>query len=568
MRQKSSGARLCSLILGLMLICPAALVSAAAPQPEQDLTTGMVVSSHHLADAIGKAVLDNGGNAVDAAVAVGYALAVVHPSAGNIGGGGFAVITLADGSKTTIDFREVAPAKATRDMYLDDKGDVAPELSTTGYLAAGVPGTVAGLCALRDKYGTKPLAELMAPAIKLAEEGFEISLRQQQTMEEAADKFKRFASTRKYFLKADGEVYQEGELLLQKDLAKTLKLISQKGPDGFYKGAVADLIEKDMKANGGLITKEDLANYAVAWREPALGSYRGYEIVSMAPPSSGGVHLVQILNVLENAELKEMGFGSAKTVHLMAEAMRYAFADRSEYLGDPAFAEVPAEQLMAKEYAKNIYDQIVAYGQKARPSSEVRPGLPPKEKTQTTHYSVLDWKGNAVAVTYTINDTYGSAAALDGAGFLLNNEMDDFVAKPGVPNIYGLVGGQANAVEPGKRPLSSMTPTIVLKDDKPFLVVGSPGGPRIITSTLQTIINVIDHGMNISQAVYAPRVHMQWLPDELRVEAFGLSPDTSELLKTMGYNLSVQPDMGDVNAIMVDQESGLMTASSDPRREF
>ena len=551
-----------------MLICPAALVSAAAPQPEQDLTTGMVVSSHHLADAIGKAVLDNGGNAVDAAVAVGYALAVVHPSAGNIGGGGFAVITLADGSKTTIDFREVAPAKATRDMYLDDKGDVAPELSTTGYLAAGVPGTVAGLCALRDKYGTKPLAELMAPAIKLAEEGFEISLRQQQTMEEAADKFKRFASTRKYFLKADGEVYQEGELLLQKDLAKTLKLISQKGPDGFYKGAVADLIEKDMKANGGLITKEDLANYAVAWREPALGSYRGYEIVSMAPPSSGGVHLVQILNVLENAELKEMGFGSAKTVHLMAEAMRYAFADRSEYLGDPAFAEVPAEQLMAKEYAKNIYDQIVAYGQKARPSSEVRPGLPPKEKTQTTHYSVLDWKGNAVAVTYTINDTYGSAAALDGAGFLLNNEMDDFVAKPGVPNIYGLVGGQANAVEPGKRPLSSMTPTIVLKDDKPFLVVGSPGGPRIITSTLQTIINVIDHGMNISQAVYAPRVHMQWLPDELRVEAFGLSPDTSELLKTMGYNLSVQPDMGDVNAIMVDQESGLMTASSDPRREF
>lgn len=569
MRQKLSGVLLCSLVfLGLLLACPAALVSAAAPQPEQDWTTGLVVSTHPLANAIGKEVLDKGGNAVDAAVAVGYALAVVHPAAGNIGGGGFAVITLADGTKTTLDFREVAPAGATRDMYLDEKGEVVPELSTTGYLAAGVPGTVAGMCALRDKYGSKPLAELMAPAIKLADEGFKVSLRQEQTMAEVADKFQRFASSRKYFLKADGKVYQEGDLLVQKDLAKALKLISQKGPDGFYKGEVADLIEKDMKANGGLITKADLANYAVVWRDPVQGTYRGYDIVSMAPPSSGGIHLIQILNVLENTDVKALGFGSAKTVHLLAEAMRYAFADRSEYLGDPAFVEVPAEQLMAKAYAKSIYDKIMAYGDKARPSSEVRPGLPPKEKTQTTHYSVLDGKGNAVAVTYTINDSYGAAAAVDGVGFLLNNEMDDFVAKPGVPNIYGLVGGQANSVEAGKRPLSSMTPTVVLKDNKPFMVVGSPGGPRIITSTLQTIVNVIDHGMNISQAVYAPRVHMQWVPDELRIEAYGLSPDTTEKLKAMGYTLSVQSDMGDVNAILVDQASGLMTASGDPRREF
>lgn len=544
------------------------IAGAAAYPPLKDKTTGLVVSSHELANSIGKDVLDRGGNAVDAAVAVGYALAVVHPAAGNIGGGGFAVIHMADGKSICLDFREKAPLAATRDMYLDKDGNVVPGLSTLGYKAAGVPGTVAGMNAMLEKYGTMKLSDLMAPTIELADKGYRINARQELSLAEFADDMAKFASSRRYFLKADGSSYKEGELFVQNDLAETLRLISANGPDAFYKGKVADILVADMKENGGLITREDLEKYHVVWREPVKGSYRGYDIVSMSPPSSGGTHIVQMLNVMENVNIGELGFASSQAIHVMAEAMRYAYADRSEYMGDPDYVDVPADKLASKEYAKQIYEKILANRNKATPSSEVKPGLPLKEGNNTTHYSVVDKWGNAVAVTYTINESYGSAAAVMGAGFLLNNEMDDFAAKAGVPNIYGLVGNDANCIVPEKRPLSSMSPTIVLKDGKLFMLAGSPGGSRIITTTLQVISNVIDHGMDISEAVMAPRVHMQWLPDELRVEKYGLSKDVENALKAMGYDIQVKLPMGDVNAILVDQETGVMYGTGDPRAEF
>lgn len=544
------------------------IAGAAAYPPLKDTGSGMVVSSHELANAIGKAVLDDGGNAVDAAVAVGYALAVVHPAAGNIGGGGFAVIHMADGTDSTLDFREKAPLAATRDMYLDKAGEVVPGLSTLGYKAAGVPGTVKGMSAMLEKYGTKKLPDLIAPAIKLAEEGYRINARQELSLAEFREDMAKFASTRKYFLKPDGSSYKEGELFVQKDLAECLKLIAGQGPDAFYKGRIADILVADMVKNGGLITKQDLAGYHVVWRKPIKGSYRGYEIVSMGPPSSGGAHIVQMLNIMEHADLAGFGPSSSSTIFLMAEAMRRAYADRSEYMGDPDYVKVPVDALTSKEYGRQIYDKILANWARATPSSEVKPGLPLREGSNTTHYSVVDKAGNAVAVTYTINESYGSATAVMGAGFLLNNEMDDFSAKAGVPNIYGLVGNDANSIAPEKRPLSSMSPTIVLKNGKLFMVCGSPGGSRIITTTLQVISNVIDHGMSISEAVMAPRFHMQWLPDELRVEKYGLVKDTEDALKAMGYDIQVKAPMGDVNAILVDHESGVIYGSGDPRAEF
>lgn len=546
----------------VFVLCLVGLLWGAAPEPMHS-KKGMVVSSHHLADKIGQEVLDSGGNAVDAAVAVGYALAVVHPAAGNIGGGGFALIHLQNGENISLDFREVAPLAATRDMYLDEKGEPIKDASVIGYLAAGVPGTVAGMNAMLEKYGTKKLADLLKPSIKLAEEGFYISYQQAKTMQEMQAEFAKFESSRKYFLKNNQESYKEGDLFVQKDLAKTLSLIAKGGSDAFYKGEIAELIEKDMQKNKGIITKEDLANYQVTWRTPIHGTYRGYEILSMPPPSSGGVHIVQMLNVLENAQMKQMGFGSSDTIHLMSETMRQAYADRSEYLGDPDFVNVPVVKLIDKQYAKSIYDKI---GKKATPSSKIKPGLGTMESNQTTHYSVVDKMGNAVSVTYTINGSYGSAAAVMGAGFLLNNEMDDFSIKPGVANLYGLVGGDANAIEPRKRPLSSMSPTIVLKDGKLFMVVGSPGGSRIITTVLQVIVNVIDHDMNISEAVFAPRFHNQWQPDEIRIEKDTAPKDVANALKNKGHRLSVQPVMGDVNAIMMLE--GEAQGISDPRREY
>jgi len=552
-----------------------ALVTAsflAVPVAQAALTTpllkgkgnGMVVSSQKLADEIGQQVLDKGGNAMDAAVAVGYALAVCHPNAGNIGGGGFAIIHTAKGEDAALDFREMAPGKATRDMYLDAKGNVIPGASTKGYKCAGVPGSVAGFSALLDKYGTMKLKDLIAPSIALADKGFVVSKNFQRTQAEQGKDF--FLPTgAKYFLHKDGSLYKEGELFVQKDLAKTLSLIAKKGPAGFYKGETADLIAKDMAKNGGLITKDDLAKYKAIWRHPSETTYRGYKIVSMCPPSSGGPIIAEILNVMENANIGKLGFQTPDTIHVMAEAMRQAYADRSEYLGDPDFVKVPVAELTDKNYAADIYKKINP--DKATPSTLVKPGLKGiHEGHQTTHYSVVDKAGNAVSVTYTINDWYGSGAAVDGAGFLLNNEMDDFSIKAGVANMYGLVGSDANAIAPYKRPLSSMSPSIVSKDGKIFMVVGSPGGSRIITTVLQVMSNVIDHKMPLNEAVAAPRLHMQWQPDEIRIEPVNdLSAETKAKLAAMGYKLAQKSNMGDVNAIIIDPKTGDISGSHDPR---
>ncbi len=551
--------------LFLSLVVSASTGQAASFRPEKS-TDGAVIATSNYATEAGRRVLREGGNAVDAAVAVGYTMAVTHPVAGNLGGGGFAMLRMADGKTYSLDFREMAPGKATRNMYLDAAGNVVPKLSLDGYLAAGVPGTVAGMSAILDKFGTKKLDYLMQPAITYAEKGFVISARNAETFAEHKERLSKYASSRKYFLKPDGSTYQEGDLLVQRDLAKILRLIARQGPKAFYEGSIADLIEKDMKANGGIMTKEDLKRYKPVWREPVRGTYRGYEIISMGPPSSGGTHIIQMLNILEGYDLQAMGHNSAATVNVMAEAMRFAYADRSEYMGDPDFVKVPVDILTSKAYADRLRSRI-RQGQ-ATPSDQVRPGTSFKEGSNTTHYSVVDRWGNAVSITYTINDYYGSAAAVNGAGFLLNNEMDDFAIKPGVPNLYGLLGGDANAVEPYKRPLSSMSPTIVLKDGQVYLVLGSPGGSRIITTVMQVLLNVVSHGMNIREAVDAPRVHLQWIPDELRIEKNGLNADTVEKLTAMGYKVQVRANMGDVNAIMVDPKTKLFLRASDPRNEF
>ncbi len=551
--------------LFLVVMLGLGLIFAATLPPIKG--RALALTSHPLADKIGQKVLDEGGNAIDAAVAIGYALAVVHPAAGNIGGGGFALIHLANGENISLDFREKAPMKASKNMYLDKNGRVIPNLSTDGYLSAGVPGTVAGLSAMLEKYGTRKLATLIEPAIELAQNGFRLTERQGQTILEAKPRLSKYASSRKYFLKKGMVSYKAGDLLVQKDLAKTLTLIKDQGPSAFYRGKIADLIVEDMRKNGGIITKKDLASYKVVWRKPVVGTYRGYKIISMGPPSSGGTHLIEILNTMENTNIHDLGFGSSQTIHIMAEAERQAYADRSVYMGDPDFMNIPLEKLISKAYAKKIYENIKP--NEATPSTQVHPGLGQLHEGQnTTHYSVADKWGNAVSITYTINASYGSAAAINKAGFLLNDEMDDFSIKAGTPNLYGVIGGDANAIEPNKRPLSSMSPTIVLKNNKVFMVVGSPGGARIITTVLQVISNVIDHGMNISQAVGAARFHMQWLPDEIRTEPFGMVKDVEENLEKMGYKVVVKPLMGDVNAIVIDSKSHIMYGAQDPRKEF
>ncbi len=555
-----------SLVIKIALVSAPASVQAASFRPEKS-TDGAVIATSKFATDAGMQVLRAGGNAIDAAVCVGYTMAVTHPVAGNLGGGGFAIIRMADGKIYSLDFREMAPSKATRTMYLDSAGNVVPKLSLDGYLAAGVPGTVAGMSAMLERFGTKKLAELMQPAIKYAEKGFVISARNAETFREHQPRLAKYASSRKYFLKPDDSTFQEGDLLIQKDLGKTLRAIADRGPKAFYEGSIAELIAKDMQANGGIITREDLRRYKPVWREPVSGTYRGYQIISMGPPSSGGTHIIQMLNMLEGFDLKAMGPNSAAAVNVMAEAMRFAYADRSEYMGDPDFVKVPVDVLTSKDYAERLRKRIEPG--KATPSDQVRPGTSfKKEGSNTTHYSVVDRFGNAVAITYTINDYYGSAAAVNGAGFLLNNEMDDFAIKPGVPNLYGLIGGDANAVEPAKRPLSSMSPTIVMKDGQVVMMLGSPGGARIITTVLQVILNVIDYGMTIREAVDAPRVHLQWIPDELRIEKNGLSADTMEKLAAMGYKIQVRANMGDVNAIMVDPGKKVFLIASDPRNEF
>jgi len=524
---------------------------------------GMVASVDAMATNVGVEILKQGGNAVDAAVAVGFALAVTHPQAGNLGGGGFMMLRTASGRTTAIDFREMAPARASRDMFLDKQGNADAKLSLTSHLASGTPGTVAGFALAAQKYGTLPLSTLLAPAIKLARDGIVVN-------DALADDLATYGketlinhdNSRAIFYKADGKPYQKGERLVQKNLARSLQLIAQNGPDAFYKGKIADEIADEMAQHGGLIGKADLAAYRAVERKPVSGTYRGYEVFSMPPPSSGGIHIVQILNILENFDLAKSGFGSADAMQVMAEAEKYAYADRSEYLGDPDFVKVPQQALISKAYAKTLAQQIDV--NKARPSSEIKPGkLEPYESNQTTHFSVVDKDGNAVAVTYTLNTYFGSGIVAGQSGILMNNEMDDFSAKPGTPNVYGLVGGEANAVQPAKRPLSSMSPTIVAKDGKTWLVTGSPGGSRIITTVLQMVVNSIDFGMNVAEATNAPRFHHQWLPDQLRVEK-GFSPDTLRLLEAKGQHVKVLPAMGSTQSIMIGPD-GMRYGASDPR---
>jgi gamma-glutamyltranspeptidase/glutathione hydrolase len=518
-----------------LTFAPLVAAFAASPQPAKG-EHGMVVTAQHLASEVGVEVLKKGGNAVDAAVAVGYALAVVYPNAGNIGGGGFMTIRFKDGRSTFLDFRERAPLASTKTMYLDKDGNPVKGASLDGYLAVGVPGSVAGFETAREKYGTLTRQDLMAPAIRYAKDGFVLEQGDVASLEGGAERLAKDPAAAAIFLKPDGKPYAIGERLVQADLAASLSAISEQGRDAFYKGPIADRILKASGEKGGILANADFENYAVRELEPVTCSYRGYEITSSPPPSSGGVIICEILNVLEGYPLSYLGAGSAETVKVMVEAMRHAYVDRNSALGDPDFVDNPVEKLLDKNYAKEIREKIDPF--RAGVSQELMPkGF--GESQETTHYSIVDNDGNAVAVTYTLNGSFGAGVVADGTGILLNNEMDDFTQKPGVPNLYGLVQGEANAIEPRKTPLSSMSPTIVAKDGKPFMVIGSPGGSRIITITLEAIVNVVDHGMNIQEAIDAPRIHHQWLPDTVYIEPFGLSPDTEKLLAGMGYHLDV-----------------------------
>jgi gamma-glutamyltranspeptidase / glutathione hydrolase len=535
-------ATLSSSLLAIAGFC--APVRAAAPL-ELESSDGMVVTAQHAASEVGAAILRQGGNAVDAAVAVGYALAVTHPCCGNLGGGGFMTIHLADGRNTFVNFREKAPLAARADMYLDAHGNVVGDKSLVGYLAAGVPGTVMGLETAREKFGTLPRATLIAPSIRLAEEGFILTRGDVDVLTDATKAFRAQPNVAAIFLK-NGEPYAPGDRLIQKNLAATLRAISAGGTDAFYHGAIGAAVSEASQAHGGLLTREDFAAYTVTESAPISCPYRGYTIMSAPPPSSGGVTLCEMLRVLESYPLEKMGFHSSASVHVMTEAMRHAYRDRNTYLGDPAFVENPVARLLSAGNTASIRAQILP--NRATPSSALKGEAAANEHATTTHYSIVDRLGNVVSVTYTINDDFGAKVIAGNTGFFLNNEMDDFTAKPGFANYYGLVQGQANAIAPGKRPLSSMTPTIVLKDGKPVLVVGAPGGSRIITTVLEVIVNVLDHGMTLQEAVDAPRIHHQWIPDTLAGEPFALSADTVKALTGMGYKVVALPPWGAGNA--------------------
>ncbi len=520
----------------------------------------MVVSREAHATDAGVAALKAGGNAVDAAVAVGLALAVTHPSAGNLGGGGFMLIRFADGRSTFIDFRERAPGKATRDMYLDAAGNVTKD-SLAGYRAPGVPGTVRGLEMAQKKYGRAKWSGLVEPAVKLARDGFAVSYGLASSLRNTKN-LSQFPESKRIFQKS-GNFYEAGEMLRQPELAATLARIAAQGSTDFYEGETATRFAKEMAAGGGLITLADLKNYKATERKTLEGVYRGYKVITAPPPSSGGVGMLQMMGVLEKSGYEKHGAGSAAAIHWAAEAMRRYYADRAEYLGDPDFVNVPVARLLDPRYIAKLRGSIDPAH--ATPSDKVRAGdLKAFESSETTHYSIVDKEGNAVAVTYTLNGGYGSGVTLPGLGFLLNNEMDDFSAKPGVPNMFGVLGGDANAIQPGKRPLSSMTPTIVLKDGKPFLVVGTPGGSRIITSVMETILNVLDFGMNIQDAVNAPRFHHQWRPDMLQLEP-GISPDTRALLEHRGHSIEIVRSICEISAIQF--EGKWLAGASDPRVE-
>tara|TARA_Y100000748_G_scaffold77257_1_gene63730 strand:- start:569 stop:2287 length:1719 start_codon:yes stop_codon:yes gene_type:complete len=526
--------------------------------------TGMVVSQRQSASEVGAEILRKGGNAVDAAVATGLALAVVLPRAGNLGGGGFMVVYLKDADKTiTIDYRERAPASAHRDLFLDEKGNYDKNKAQFSLLSAGVPGTVAGLHLALTKYGTMSWEEVLEPSIKLAEEGFAVPYDLANIL--ASSRYKKrlssnIAAAASYY-KKDKSNYEAGEILKLPDLAWTLKQLAEYGPDAFYKGEIAKKIVQEMERNKGLITFEDLENYKAVERSPLEGTYKGFRIVSMPPASSGGVHLIQMLNMLEEYPIGEMGFGSADSIHILAEVMKRAYADRSKHLGDMDFYNVPFS-LMSKKYSNSLNKSISVKSRTA--SKDVFPGDPyPYESPDTTHFSVMDQYGNAVSNTYTLNFSYGSGIMIPGTGMLMNNEMDDFSSKPGVPNGYGLLGSEANSIQANKRPLSSMTPTIIFKDNKPYLVLGSPGGSRIITTVLQVALNVMEHKMNVAQAVNSPRIHHQWLPEVLMMEK-GFGPDTEKILKEKGYNVYPSSTMGSVQAII--KEGEYFYGAADPRR--
>ena len=566
-----------NLLIHCSLCALLAATVAAAPLRPTHAPHAMVASVHELASRAGVEMLRSGGNAVDAAVATGFALAVVHPQAGNLGGGGFLLLRNATGETHFIDFREKAPAAATENMYLDAQGNVIPESSKDssliGYKSIGVPGSVAGLVYAGKKYGKLSIEKVMAPAIKLARDGFPLAYEDTQDLKKD-EYLAQFPESKRIFLR-DGNYYQPGELFKQPELARTLERIA-KDPDDFYHGAVARELATAIHKGGGLITAADLAAYEVKEREPIRGSYRGYEIISAPPPSSGGVALVEILNILEGFDLAKLGNRSAQTLHLEAEAFRRAFYDRSDFMGDPDFAKVPVAQLIDKKYAAAWRDSIDP--NHASVSKDLkRPSIfnelervaqsrltAIREPENTNHYSVVDAEGNAVAVTTTLNDSFGSRVTAEGLGFLLNDEMDDFAAKQGVPNAYGLIQGPANAIGPGKRPLSAMTPSIVLKDGKLFLVLGSPGGPTIITTVANVLIGVVDFSLDIAEAVNAPRFHHQWLPDQILVED-RLSPDTMNGLRSKGHKLNIKHFWGDGECIMVDSKTGERLGASDGR---
>ena len=524
---------------------------------------GMVAAQERRAAAAGAEMLAAGGNAVDAAVATGFALAVTLPQAGNLGGGGFMLIHLAEENRTiAIDYREMAPAAAHRDLFLDSAGNVDRNLARFSLLSTGIPGTVAGLAHALETYGTMELEDVIQPAIDMAEDGIIMSYPIAQSLSQRGERLKRHPASARYFFKEDGSAYAGGDLWVQEDLAWTLKRIRRKGAADFYRGKVAERIVAEMEAGGGLITMADLAAYRPVEREAVRGRYDGYEIIAMPPPSSGGVHVIQMLNVLEGYDLRRLGHNSAAYLHLLVETMKRAYADRSEYLGDPDFYPVPVAALTDKGYAAEIRGAIDP-GQ-ATPSAEIAPAQDLRaEAPNTTHYSVVDAAGNMVSNTYTLNFSYGNGIAVTGAGFLLNNEMDDFSAKPGVPNAFGLVGGEANAIEAGKRPLSSMTPVIVLKDGKPWMATGSPGGSTIINAVLQMLLNVMEFDMNIAAATAAPRLHHQWLPDRVFIEP-GISPDTVAALVALGHQFGRPRILGATQTVMAGP--GVVYGATDPRR--
>jgi gamma-glutamyltranspeptidase/glutathione hydrolase len=557
------------IVLLLVWVLTFVNVSHAAPREPVRARHGMVASTNEVASRVGVEIMKRGGNAVDAGIAVAFALAVTHPAAGNLGGGGFMMIRLKDGRSTAIDYREMAPAAAHRNVYLDKNGNLIEGEggSLVGYRAAGVPGTVRGMELALKKYGSGKLtwSQLLEPARQLAAQGFTVTYDLARSLKGSEEYLSKYPETKRIYLRS-GNFYKEGEVFRQPELAATFARLQRSGPNEFYEGETARLIVADMKRHNGLMTMEDLRGYVAKERAPLHGTYRGYEIISMPPPSSGGAVLIEMLNILEGYDLQKSDANSSDRYHLMAEAMRRAFADRAEYMGDSDFVKVPVAGLIDKAYAATLRATINT--DRASTSAEVRAGRPAGyESEDTTHFTVVDADGNAVANTYTLNNSYGSAAVAKGTGMLLNDEMDDFAAKPGTPNMYGLIQGERNAVAPRKRPLSAMTPTIVLrKDGSLWFTVGSPGGPTIINTVLCIITDVIDYDMNIQQAIDAPRIHHQWLPDELVGEPFGLSGDTQRALTARGHTLAKLRYLGDAEGIMIEEKTGVRLGATDPRR--